>query len=913
MRSDRTPVRWLVRVCLALLAASVVAQTPPPSSIEYRAPWHRSDERFIRHWLVLSEIPDSSPDAFEKDWLEPQGGEPAIHPTEGLALKLPNGGPTLKWRAVNSWGDSIDLSNGPGLKRDVLGYAFAVVKRATAGKARLCLGSDESVRVWVNGIVVLDHRTSRPFAFDEDQVEVDLRAGDNTLLVKLEQHTGPWLFAVRLLASSAIPSRMQEIAPSFVLEGRSILAIRTDRDAANKAEPKVAVQAVAPGGKVLAEGGAPRGGTVRFDSAVWPDGPYEIRCETRQLDGSLTAIHLPWYKGDAIAAARALVAASATADPQSPSGATVKMLADLVLDRLGGNLDQVTGNPWWAIHSPLMEYAELKLELAGDSTARARPYGFDRLAWRDETDGSVQFARAYLPPRYDPKRPWPLVIRIHGFNPPNPPYVRWWSVDLRHDMADTEYDRQGVIYLEPHGRGNSFYLGLGDADVVHAIHEAQSRFNVDPDRIYLEGDSMGGWGTWNVGTRHPDLFAALAPIHGGLDYHSIVTPEQLSAAGPLDRFLLEKQSSWAMADSLLNLPVFVHHGDADPVVPVSFSRYGVRLLQRWGYDVRYEELPGYGHEDLGILPGNIRWFLHHRCVAHPTHVRLRSAELRHASAYWVTVDEALRPNRFMVVDAEIVGRNTLRLDTENVGAITLSPVDPLIDSAKPVDVVWNGEPHEATLFEGKLTLRAQGCDAFAGAKNAEVAGPIGDVFDTPFAIVTGTVSPDPAMAATCIQQSDATVSWWKDWQKQTPRVFRDTEISDDDIARYSLILIGGPNANLVAGKFASRLPLDVAADRVTVAGRAFPAHDARIQFIYPNPANPHRYVLVVAGTSPEGLKSWVPSHTLNADFDFKIETGAPPKSTSPLLPPIGDSAGTIARGWFDRRWQRDDSLIYPAK
>ena len=49
--------------------------------------------------------------------------------------------------------------------------------RKESGRALLCIGSDESIRFWVNGARVLDRRTSRPLTFDEDQVEVDLKGG----------------------------------------------------------------------------------------------------------------------------------------------------------------------------------------------------------------------------------------------------------------------------------------------------------------------------------------------------------------------------------------------------------------------------------------------------------------------------------------------------------------------------------------------------------------------------------------------------------------------------------------------------------------------------------------------------------------------------------------------------------------
>lgn len=421
--------------------------------------------------------------------------------------KLPDG--SVKWRQLVAWGDAVDLSDGVGLKRDLVGYAYATVQRAAEGKALLLIGSDESIRVWLNGKQVLDKRGPRSLTFDEDQIETDMKAGENTLLVKLEQRTGPWNFSARVLEPGSVPARIQEIGPSLIESDRAALAVKTDINGERSAQDKVTMQVVAAGGKIMAEKTAERGASVRFDGSRWPDGPYEIRCSTRRLNGLLFATHLAWYKGDAMAAARELISAGAKADLQKPEGFATKMLADMVLDRLGGKIETVAGNPWWAIHSPLMEFEEMKLE-AGGLRARARPYGFLRLAYRDEVDGSPQYCRVYLPGGYDPAKKWPLVLQLHGYNPANPEYVRWWAADSRHAMSDVEYaGHEGIITMEPHGRGNTSYLGLGDQDVMRVIKLAKERLSIDDDRVYLKGDSMGGWGTWNVGTRHPDVFAAI--------------------------------------------------------------------------------------------------------------------------------------------------------------------------------------------------------------------------------------------------------------------------------------------------------------------------------------------------------------------------------------------------------------------
>ena len=93
-----------------------------------------------------------------------------------------------------------------------------------------------------------------------------------------------------------------------------------------------------------------------------------------------------------------------------------------------------------------MEFAELQQE-EGGGPGGARPHGMFRLAYRDEVDGSPQFARAYLPAGYTAEKQWPLVINLHGFRSSNPSYVQMDGSDARHDALA---DRHGAIVVYPH-------------------------------------------------------------------------------------------------------------------------------------------------------------------------------------------------------------------------------------------------------------------------------------------------------------------------------------------------------------------------------------------------------------------------------------------------------------------------------
>jgi len=862
-------------------------------------PWQRSDENFLRLWLVAGPFPGG----LETNCLSGQGGDASTLPTDGLEQKRADG-TTVKWHSQKSWDDVLHFDDLPDPKDGAIACAFLKVNRPAAGKALLSIGSGDGIRVWLNGKLVLSKDDVRSLTPDEDQVEVDMNAGDNALLVKVAA-TRP--FCARVLESGAVLARRTEISPSIIKPLPDGFTLKTDIGAERSNVEPVKVEVIQPGGKVIFTASAPRGASLPISAKLWPDGPYEVRLSTHTAAGLLYATYLPWYKGDSMAKARELAATAAKADASKPEGFTLKMLSDMVDDRLGSKLIEPNDDPWEKIHSPLMEYDEMMLERKG-LTGRIRPGGFVRLAYRDEVDGSPQFCRAYLPEGYDPTKKWPLVIQIHGYNGANPVYVQWWAASERHVKIDTEYsNHQGVIYMEPHGRGNTQYLGMGDTDVLHAIAEAKRLFNVDDDRVYLTGDSMGGWGTWNVSTRHPDLFAAIAPVFGGSDYHAELSEEDLAKLIPVDRFFDEKGSSWAMADGLLNIPIFVHHGDADQSVKVDYSRWGVRLLQRWGYNVRYHEYPGRIHEALqhdGNANLSIEWFLQYRRNSNPLHVRIRSAELRNASAYWARVLQAESPLAFMVVDAEVVDRNVIRLDTQNVLDIVLSPSAALVDPAKPIKVVWNGASQEMPLQDGKLHLTSPNYKPAALHKNQRLPGSMVDFTVTPFAIVIGTSSKDPEMAEMCRQKAKTLIDAWRDWQKQEPRVFQDTELKDADMARYSLLLIGGPEANRVTAKLAAKLPLQISADRITIDGKGFPVKDAALQMIYPNPLNPERYVWLVAGTSPDGMYFNQLNIQRPYDWDYVINDGHIPAYKQPA----SQLQVRVVSGMFDYNWRFSESL-----
>jgi predicted peptidase len=101
----------------------------------------------------------------------------------------------------------------------------------------------------------------------------------------------------------------------------------------------------------------------------------------------------------------------------------------------------------------------------------------------------------------------------------------------------------------------------------------EKEYSIDPQRRYVSGLSMGGYGTFDALMRRPKYWAAGVPICGGMDN--------------------------ARAKEIAHIPVWIFHGDQDGAVPVERSRTAVAALKEAGGDPKYTEYEGQGHNVWG--------------------------------------------------------------------------------------------------------------------------------------------------------------------------------------------------------------------------------------------------------------------------------------------------------------------------
>lgn len=180
----------------------------------------------------------------------------------------------------------------------------------------------------------------------------------------------------------------------------------------------------------------------------------------------------------------------------------------------------------------------------------------------------------------------PLVIQLHGAGERGEggedlDLVEVWGFP---DMAKTgEYP---CMFVFPQCPKDTFWAARVES-ILKFIDQLVEHYDIDTDRIYLTGLSMGGYGTWYTAMAAPDRFAAIAPVCGG---------------------------GMAWNADVLTMPVWAFHGAEDKSVSVFSSDEMVERMQNCGLNVRYTRLEGVGH-NVWLNAYNdelLNWLLSHK-------------------------------------------------------------------------------------------------------------------------------------------------------------------------------------------------------------------------------------------------------------------------------------------------------------
>jgi len=207
--------------------------------------------------------------------------------------------------------------------------------------------------------------------------------------------------------------------------------------------------------------------------------------------------------------------------------------------------------------------------------------------------------RLLKPDDYDPNQSYPLVLFLHGAGERGVDNNRQLVHGVPAFAAAANRKQYPCFLIAPQCPAEARWVEVDWGAASHTqpkepsvpmrltlelIDTLVKEFSIDKKRIYVTGLSMGGYGTWDIISRRPELFAAAAPICGGGD---------------------EMQ-----APQIARLPIWVFHGGKDGVVKPARSRNMIEAIKKAGGTPKYTEYPEVGHGSWGPAyqdPALFRW------------------------------------------------------------------------------------------------------------------------------------------------------------------------------------------------------------------------------------------------------------------------------------------------------------------
>jgi dipeptidyl aminopeptidase/acylaminoacyl peptidase len=280
--------------------------------------------------------------------------------------------------------------------------------------------------------------------------------------------------------------------------------------------------------------------------------------------------------------------------------------------------------------SSAQEFAPKKLT---DQTAQVGGWklgSVEVVSWKSK-DGTVIEGVLHKPADYDPKRKYPLLVKIHG-GPTGVSQPRFLPSDYAYPVQ--AFLEKGALILEPNYRGSAGYgakfralnvrnLGVGDMwDVMSGVDSLIAKGLVDPTKLAAMGWSQGGYISAFL-TTHTDRFKAISVGAGISDWTTYyvstdITPFTLQYLGatPWADPQIYAKTSPITTIRQAKTPTLIQQGSADHRVPVpdSFELYRGLLDQQ--VDARLILYTGFGHgidkprSALALLQANLDWFSH---------------------------------------------------------------------------------------------------------------------------------------------------------------------------------------------------------------------------------------------------------------------------------------------------------------
>ncbi|MBK8268594.1 MAG: prolyl oligopeptidase family serine peptidase [Planctomycetes bacterium] len=313
----------------------------------------------------------------------------------------------------------------------------------------------------------------------------------------------------------------------------------------------------------------------------------------------------------------------------------------------------------------------------------------------------------YVPPQYEsePDHLWPVILFMHGSGERGADNHRQTNVGLPNYIRK-HLDSFPFIVVMPQVQ-EMWYRGQNMNAVWMELETTLREYRTDRDRVYCTGLSMGGFGTWELASFQPDVFAAVVPVCG-------VAP-------------------MGFISNMVDTPVWAFHGSEDPNVPVAGSRDAVAKLKELGGNPKYTEYPKQSHKIWDQVYSSkqlYRWMLGHRRPPPPKKIEYHLPGPI-GKVWWLTARAEPDQVGKARIRAELNHKNELHIETKGILSWAVVSKGEPLKPGDDVTVFLGGVEIYAGKFSGAIGYNIQAATQPATTQSTEHDTPPPDSNDTP--------------------------------------------------------------------------------------------------------------------------------------------------------------------------------------
>ncbi|MGB9594804.1 MAG: prolyl oligopeptidase family serine peptidase, partial [Candidatus Poribacteria bacterium] len=479
---------------------------------------------------------------------------------------------------------------------------------------------------------------------------------------------------------------------------------------------------------------------------------------------------------------------------------------------------------------------------------------------KSNIDGSVQYYQVLPPSNYDPNRSYSLYFTLHGA-----------AVEATGQIGAYSQKSDGFVVAPTNRRPYGFdWQEWGRIDALETLNLFLADHNIDPERIYLTGHSMGGHGTWYLGALYPSMFSAIGPSAGWVSFTVYgrrgPSPELDDRLAPFRLADLENDTL-KMVENYTNLPIYVIHGEKDDNVPVNQSRTMVAELTRFHKDFIYYEQPGAGHWwDDGSTPGAecVDWiplfefFRRHIRPLYPLSIKFKTPNQAISASYaWLTIYSQIRPSDMSSITADAEPRTgTVKISTDNVERLCLDLGKILHQNNAQIliDETTISAPTDKPVYLMRITDKGWIItDAPSPIiKSPYRSGPFKLAFDKNMVWVYGTNGSDEENEAMIAKARYDSQIWWYRGNG-TVTIVSDQDFNPNKFEGRNIILYGNADTNSAFDKLLKNCPIKVNRNGIKVRDRLYQG-DLGAFFLYPRTESDNNLVGVIGNTTIKALR-----------------------------------------------------------